>query len=189
IVNDAAGRQARKPLAIEVGPPPPPLSIRTETLPQAVQGLPYNASFEASGGIGPYVWNIESGALPDGLTMNAAGVITGRATTSGATSFVIRVRDSLGTASSKSLFLIVTAPPPPLVIQTISLPETTAERPYTQNLQASGGIPPYNWSIASGSLGSGLNLSASGLISGTPASAGTSVFFVRAPIWRKKPET
>ena len=179
IVNDAAGRQARKPLTIEVGPPPPPLSIRTETLPQALQGLPYNASFEASGGIGPYVWNIETGALPDGLTMNAAGVITGRAITQGAFSFVIRVRDSLGTASTKSLFLIVTSPPPPLVIQTISLPDTTAERPYTQNLQASGGVPPYNWGIASGSLGAGLNLSANGLISGTPASAGTSVFVVR----------
>src|SRR4029453_4002306 len=133
IVNDAAGRQARKPLAIEVGPPPPPLSIRTETLPQAVQGLPYNASFEASGGIGPYVWNIESGALPDDLTMNAAGVITGRATTHGATSFVIRVRDSLGTASTKSLFLIVTAPPPPLGIKKIYFPETRTERRHPKN--------------------------------------------------------
>jgi hypothetical protein len=39
-------------------------------------------------------------------------------------------------------------------------------------------VPPYSWSIASGSLGAGLNLSASGVISGTPASAGTSVFVV-----------
>jgi Putative Ig domain len=179
IVNDSAGRQARKPLAIEVGPPPPPLLIRTETLPQALQGLPYNASLEASGGLGPYSWNIETGALPDGLTMSNGGVISGRATTAGATSFVIRVRDSLGTSSTKSLFLIVTQPPPPLVIQTVSLPETTAERPYSQGLQASGGVPPYTWSIASGSLGAGLNLSASGLISGTPATAGTSVFVVR----------
>jgi len=179
IVNDNAGRQARKPLAIEVGPPPPPLSIRTESLPQALQGLPYSASLEASGGVGPYSWNIETGALPDGLTMSNAGVISGRATTSGATSFVLRVKDSLGTSSTKSLFLIVSPPPPPLLIQTISLPDTTAERPYSQTLQAGGGVPPYSWSIASGSLGAGLNLSASGVISGTPATAGTSVFVVR----------
>jgi putative Ig domain-containing protein len=179
IVNDTIGKQARKPLSIEVGPPPPPLSIRTETLPQALQGLPYNASLEASGGVGPYSWNIETGALPDGLTLTTAGVISGRATTSGAASFVIRVRDSLGTSTTKSLFLIVSQPPPPLVIQTISLPETTAERAYSQSLQASGGSPPYSWSIASGSLGTGLNLSANGLISGTPTSAGTSVFVVR----------
>jgi hypothetical protein len=89
------------------------------------------------------------------------------------------VKDSLGTSSTKSLFLIVAPPPPPLVIQTISLAETTAERPYSQSLQATGGVPPYTWSIASGSLGTGLNLSAGGVISGTPVSAGTSVFVVR----------
>src|SRR5205085_12030324 len=44
---------------------------------------------------------------------------------------------------------------------------------------AIGGVPPYTWSVASGSLGQGLNLSASGVISGTPASPGTVVFVVR----------
>lgn len=178
-VTDSINRQARKPLTLEVGPPPPPLSIRTESLPQALQGLPYNAALDASGGVGPYTWSIESGALPDGLTVTSSGVISGRATTVGATSFVVRVKDSLGTSSIRSLFLIVSQPPPPLVIQTVSLPETTAERTYSQQLQATGGVPPYNWSVSSGSLGIGLNLSAGGIISGTPASAGTSVFVVR----------
>jgi len=92
---------------------------------------------------------------------------------------VIRVRDSLGTSSTKSFSLMVTQPPPPLVIQTISLPDTTAERPYSQTLQAAGGVAPYTWSISTGSLGAGLNLSAGGTISGTPTSPGTSVFVVR----------
>lgn len=179
LVTDANERQARKPLTLEVGPPPPPLLFRTESLPQALQGIQYSAGLEASGGIGPYIWSIETGALPDGLTMTTSGMISGRATTAGATSFVVRLKDSLGTSSTKSLFLIVAQPPPPLVIQTVSLPETTAERSYSQSLQATGGVPPYNWSIASGSLGTGLNLSAGGVISGTPVSAGTSVFVVR----------
>ena len=179
LVTDATDRQARKPLTLEVGPPPPPLAIRTETLPQALQGIQYSAALDASGGVGPYTWSIDSGALPDGLTMNGSGVISGRSTTVGSTSFVVRLKDSLGTSSTKPLFIIVFQPPPPLVIQTVSLPDTTAERPYSQVLQATGGVPPYTWSIASGSLGTGLNLSASGIISGTPASAGTSVFVVR----------
>ncbi len=179
LVTDAIDRQARKPLTLEVGPPPPPLAIRTETLPQALQGIQYSAALEASGGVGPYAWTIDSGMLPDGLTMNGSGLISGRPTTVGTTSFVVRLKDSLGTSSTKPLFIIVFQPPPPLVIQTVSLPDTTAERPYSQLLQATGGVPPYTWSIASGSLGTGLNLSASGIISGTPASAGTSVFVVR----------
>ena len=166
-------------MTLEVGPPPPPLSIRTESLPQAPQGILYSARVEASGGVAPYSWNIESGALPDGLAMSAEGAITGRPTTVGSMSFTVRVKDSLGTLSTKPLFLTVALPPLPLLIQTISLPDTTAERPYSQSLQATGGLPPYTWSIASGSLAAGLNLSANGVISGTPDAAATSVFVVR----------
>jgi hypothetical protein len=179
IVSDLNDKQASKPLTLEVGPPPPPLSIRTDFLPQALQGISYSAQLEASGGVGPYTWTIETGTLPAGLTMSEAGVIAGRPSTAGSTSFVVRVKDSLGTSSTKSIFLTVTPPPQPLVIQTISLPDTTAERVYSQTLQASGGVPPYTWSISSGSLGAGLNLSADGTISGTPTSQGTSVFVVR----------
>jgi hypothetical protein len=178
-VRDANGKAASKPFTIEVGPPPPPLAIRTESLPQGTQGLTYNAKLEASGGVGPYGWTIDSGTLPDGLTMTGEGVISGRASQAGSTTFTVRVRDSIGTSSVKTLFIIVALPPPPLTIQTISLPETSAERPYSQRLQAAGGVPPYTWSIASGSLGAGLNLSADGIISGTPMTAGTSVFVVR----------
>ncbi|MEN3332321.1 MAG: hypothetical protein V7641_1686 [Blastocatellia bacterium] len=179
IVNDATDRQAKKPLTITVGPPPPPLAIRTESLASATQGLNYNARVEASGGLAPYTWSLDSGLLPDGLTLQTDGTISGRATTVGTVAFTVRVKDSIGTASTKLLFIIVVQPPPPLVIQTVQLPDTSAERGYTQTLQATGGVPPYTWSIASGSLGQGLNLSASGVISGTPASPGTAVFVVR----------
>jgi len=179
VVSDANGKQAAKPVTLEVGPPPPPLSIRTDSLPQALQGFPYSASLEASGGVGPYTWSIDTGALPDGIAMSTGGAISGKPTTPGAGSFVVRVKDSLGTSSTKPLFIIVAQPPPPLVIQTVSLPDTTAERPYVQTLQATGGVPPYTWTLASGSLGTGLNLSASGVISGTPLLPGTSVFVVQ----------
>ncbi len=177
--EDATGKQASKSFTIEVGPPPPPLSIKTETLPQAQQNVPYNARLEAFGGAPPYNWTLDVGALPAGLTLNTDGAITGRPTGLGSTAFFVRVRDAVGTSTTKQLFIIVAPPPPPLVIQTVSLPETSAERPYHQTLQATGGVPPYSWSIASGSLGAGLNLSASGEISGTPTTPGTSVFVVQ----------
>jgi hypothetical protein len=180
LVNDAAERQASRPFTLEVGPPPPPLEIRTATLPNGTQGLPYNATLEAGGGVGPYSWSMDVGALPNGLTLAPeTGVISGRPTAVGSVTFVVRVRDALGTTSTKSLFITVVVPPPPLTIQTVSLPDTAAERPYSQTLQGTGGIPPYTWSLASGSLGAGLNLSAGGVISGTPVNPGTVVFAVR----------
>ncbi len=177
-VNDLEDRLASKPFTMEVGPPPPPLEIRTQILPAALQGILYNARLEASGGVTPYGWSIEVGVLPSGLTMTD-GLISGRPIGQGTFPFTVRVRDSVGTSSAKTLFIIVNPPPAPLVIQTVQLPETSAERPYTQVLTASGGVTPYTWSLASGSIGQGLNLSASGLISGTPRDPATLVFVVQ----------
>ncbi|MEW6130392.1 MAG: putative Ig domain-containing protein [Acidobacteriota bacterium] len=176
---DAADRVASKPFTLEIAPPPPPLEIRTTSLPAATQGLPYNGKLEANGGVAPYAWSLDSGSLPNGLTLSESGDITGRATAVFTANFVVRLRDAIGTSSTKALSITVVPPPPPLAITTTSLPETSAERAYNQSLQATGGVPPYTWSIANGSLGAGLNLSASGTISGTPTAPGTAVFGVR----------
>jgi glucose/arabinose dehydrogenase/PKD repeat protein len=65
-----------------------------------------------------------------------------------------------------------TVPPPS--ITTTALPSGVVGEPYTATLSASGGTPPYTWSVAGGTLPAGLTLDAStGAISGTPTSAGT----------------
>ncbi len=46
-------------------------------------------------------------------------------------------------------------------------------------LGAAGGLPPYSWSFASGSLPPGLSLSAGGSVSGSPTKAGSFGFYVR----------
>lgn len=63
-------------------------------------------------------------------------------------------------------------PPDPLVIATTSLPDGLVGTAYSAQLLASGGAPPYTWSASAG-LPAGLALSASGVVSGTPESAGT----------------
>jgi hypothetical protein len=68
----------------------------------------------------------------------------------------------------------------PLSIGTTALPNGVAATAYNQNLAATGGTAPYSWSLISGALPAGLNLSASGQISGTPTTAGTSNFTVQA---------
>ncbi len=64
----------------------------------------------------------------------------------------------------------------PLVVTTTTLPDATEGLPYSFQLTATGGCPPYHWRIAFGALPPGLVLSDSGLISGTPTVAGTYAF-------------
>ncbi len=62
----------------------------------------------------------------------------------------------------------------PLSIVTQSpLPAGTVGTPYSQALVATGGTPPYTWSLSFGSLPPGLTLSPSGSITGTPSATGT----------------
>jgi hypothetical protein len=66
-----------------------------------------------------------------------------------------------------------------LVLETAELPDGVVGVAYGEDLMASGGDGAPSWSMASGSLPSGLALSPEGSLSGTPAEAGTSVFEVR----------
>jgi len=64
----------------------------------------------------------------------------------------------------------------PLTITTTSVGNGTVGSPYSQTLMATGGTPPYFWSIVGGRLPVGLSFnSASGQIAGTPIYAETSI--------------
>ncbi len=59
------------------------------------------------------------------------------------------------------------------------LPSGTVNRPYSTTLTAMGGLPPYTFSIFQYSLPPGLTLTgATGIISGSPAVAGTYTFYL-----------
>jgi uncharacterized repeat protein (TIGR03803 family) len=64
-------------------------------------------------------------------------------------------------------------------ITTTSLPGGTVGALYSITLSANGGLSPYAWSLAAGSLPSGLTLTSNGAITGTPTTVGTANFTVQ----------
>ena len=156
------------------------LTITTSSLPSGTDGAAYSQSLVASGGTPGYKWSITSGNLPAGLTLTGAtGVISGKPTASGLSTFTVSVTDSSSPVQTKSTSLSIAIASTQLTISTSSLASGTSGTAYSQKLVASGGTPNYTWSIASGSLPAGLTLVAgTGVISGTPTASGTSIFTV-----------
>jgi hypothetical protein len=163
---------------------PPPLALTTTSLPSQTVGNAYSTTLAASGGVMPYTWSVAVGALPAGLTLNAStGVISGTPTTAGKYFFTLQVNDSQSppNTDAKQLSIIIHLQSlPPLEISTTALSEGKINTIYNQTLSATGGLAPYAWSLASGSLPPGVSLKKStGVISGTPTKKGTYSFVVR----------
>jgi putative Ig domain-containing protein len=180
-VTDAANNTATKALSIAVAAAPQPPTITTTSLPGGTTGTAYSTTLQASGGTTPYGWSLSAGTLPAGLSLVAStGVISGTPTTAGTASFTVKVTDAANNTATKALSIAVAAAPQPPTITTTSLPGGTTGTAYSTTLQASGGTTPYGWSLSSGTLPAGLSLVAStGVISGTPTTAGTVSFTVK----------
>jgi hypothetical protein len=155
------------------------LTIITSSLPDGAVNQPYSTAVSGSGGLPPYTWSVTP-ALPANLSFDTTtGAITGTPVTEGTTSHTFTLHDSLSPPQTvqRTLNLTIT---PPLSIVTTSLPNGNVGQAYNQPVQATGGIPPLTWSIVTGTLPQNLNLNpTTGVISGTPTVAGTSLFLVQ----------
>src|SRR6266545_3676151 len=164
--------------ALAQAPAAPKLNITTDSLPGGAVGVRYEASLSARSGTPPLVWTLASGLLPIGLVLGLDGSLTGTPLAAGRFSFTIRVTDITFDSDSKGFTITVSAPPPTIATGA-TLPAGTVGTAYSTTLSATGGTPPYSWSVTTGSLPQGLTLgSTAGVISGTPTAAGTASFTV-----------
>jgi hypothetical protein len=161
------------------------LTITTTSLPSGTLGVPYDAFVNAAGATGTFTWTVTSGSLPIGLTLlttstSTSAEITGTPTVLETSKFSVQVTDAAGASVTQALSITIN-PPPPLSVVTGSLANGMVGVGYSQNLQASSGVPPYTWTLAAGTfLPPGFNaLSSNGVISGLPTQSGTFPFTVQ----------
>ncbi|MGA8764143.1 MAG: putative Ig domain-containing protein [Candidatus Sulfotelmatobacter sp.] len=151
-----------------------PLSITTTSLPSYQVGTQYSQPVSVKGGKLPYHWKLTSGTLPQGITLtNSTGVFAGSSGVAGSFPLTVTVTDSswpTNLTATQSYTLVGTSG---LSVSTTTLPEITAGSNYDTPVVAVGGVTPYHWSVSTGSLPTGISLSAtSGVISGTTQQTG-----------------
>jgi len=169
------------------------VALATATPPQAIVGQAYTYDLKplltvtgdnSYSGTG-VTWTLTSGTLPNGLTLNSSGVITGTPTS--ASSGNVTARATYRNVNGQQVYQIVSlgitvslangAPPQAIVGQAYSydlkpLLTVSGDAAYTGS-----GV---TWSLVSGSLPSGLALQSDGTITGTPTAAANNSVTARA---------
>ncbi|AGG87399.1 putative Ig domain-containing protein [Rhodanobacter denitrificans] len=158
----------------------PTITLSPGILPAPAVGVAYNQTITASEGQpATFTYNVSSGALPIGLSLDVnSGVMSGTPTAAGTYNFTITATDGSGFTGSQAYSVTVGAGT--VVLDPGALANATAETPYTHAFTASGGTAPYTYSVVAGTLPSGLALSSTGTLSGTPTAAGSFNFTLRA---------
>lgn len=155
--------------------------ITAGSLPGAGLNAPYDQPLPVTG-TGTYLYFVDAydlegnpiPGLPAGLTMDVhTGRVTGTPTQAGTYTFVAEVGSGYNWTRRSMTLRVAGAP----IIATSAVPDGSAGNPYSTQLVASG-EGEKEFSIASGSIPSGLTLSRVGLLSGIPTAAGMSTFTV-----------
>ncbi|GAB3385469.1 hypothetical protein GCM10027432_18220 [Lysobacter fragariae] len=156
----------------------PTITLTPTTLPGGTAGTAYSQALAGAGGAGPYSFSILSGALPVGVSFSSAGVLSGTPITAGTFNFTVRATDANSFSGDQAYTVTITAPT--ITLTPTTLPDGTAGAAYSQTLTGAGGVGPYSFSLLSGALPVGMSFSSAGVLSGTPITAGTFNFTVRA---------
>lgn len=180
--NAVAPTSGTFPLTINVVPP----VISSATLPTATPGQNYSYTLAASQPIPNGGWSVVTpGTQPPAwisLPALANGTLSGIPGTGdlGTTAFSVIATNSNGPSAAQAVSLTVSPPTAPAITSSAPAATGTVGTPYSFAFAATG-TAPITWSVTGGTQPAGLTLnSSSGVLSGTPTTAGTYTFAVQA---------
>lgn len=154
----------------------------TSPLPNGTINVAYSQTLAANASCtAPVTWSCPATCtMPSWASLNGStGAISGTPNASGTWTFTLQARDSATPANTQTRTYQLTVPSNCAVTTISPLPTGSVGLAYSDTLASSGCVSPLAWSLAAGSLPSGLALSSAGVISGTPAAQGSSSFTVR----------
>jgi hypothetical protein len=129
-----------------------PISITTASVSSAILNAAYTPlTFAATGGVGALTWSLQANsALPPGMTLSSAGVLSGTPTSLGLYNFWLLVTDTSGNVANKNFNLNVYTVGPPLSLSQGPTICNCAIGAQNLQLTATGGTPPYHFSYSPG---------------------------------------
>ena len=166
------------------------LTLPAGVVNRAYAGFDFNSLLSVTGdpaytGYGVH-WRVVSGSLPAGLTLGDNGKLSGTPTPAVASSF--QVMATYKTKAGQQAYQVVIADISVSLAADSAMPAGVQGATYSYDLKSRlsvTGDPQYTpaqvtWSVASGTLPSGLQLNSDGTITGTPNAEGTYPFTVKA---------
>jgi len=189
--TDSAGCKGGQPITLIVNPRVcPDIVLEPASLPAATRNVAYGPVHgTVTRGARPYV-RIDASPSPPylgGITFTSdisAGTFrfSGTPTETGDINVTVTATDAELCTDESVYSLVVNAPScPTIAVSPASIPSGTADRPYVPiQFSATGGTGPYTFTDNGSLSGTGLALSPSGLLSGTPIVIGIIDFAVTA---------
>jgi large repetitive protein len=157
------------PCVPSVGPasplPPGEVGIAYSQITFTIAGCPGSTYAFSEQSLNPFSAN----TFPPGLDLTNAGVLKGTPSAAGAFGFYIILTGQNG--QETQFQYSITIDPPPTITTTSPLPNGPVGVPYSQQIVATGGVPPYTFSMNANPPG--ITISPSGVLNGVPPTAGT----------------
>jgi uncharacterized protein (TIGR03437 family) len=174
--NTSAQTVNMKDYTISVSAGCSPTLSPASPLPQADVNVRYTAvQFSVVGCPGSYTFSVQAvdpfnpNTLPPGIQLSPGGLLSGTPTSTGTYTFAVTLTDQNMNESEFQYSLTVNALPS--LTTTSPLPNGPVGVPYSQQIAATGGVPPYIFSMDNNPPG--ITITTGGLLNGTPTTVGT----------------